>query len=121
MESPKGQVSIWKRELGNESKGFKVANALSNPPRVNTFPRHKENQVCNVPTFGHYYITECYADQSSQMGVTASSGDIEGFYWARLASFIIFHHQDPFRTAWLWFRCIPTISVILSYYGLYFN
>jgi hypothetical protein len=33
--------------------------------------------------------------------LTASSGDIEGFYWARLASFIKFHHQDPFRTAWL--------------------
>jgi nitrate/nitrite transporter NarK len=55
------------------------------------------------------------------MGVIASTGAIEGFYWAQLASFIIFHHQDPFRTAWLWFRCILTISVILSYYGLYFN
>jgi hypothetical protein len=33
------------------------------------------------------------------MGVIVSSGGIEGFYWARLASFIIFHHQDPFRTS----------------------
>jgi hypothetical protein len=83
--------------------------------------QYSSREDCNVPIFGHYYITECYAYQSSQTGVTASSRDIEGFYWARLASFIIFHHQDPFRTAWLWFRCIPTISVILSYYGPYFN
>jgi hypothetical protein len=76
---------------------------------------------CNVPTFGHHYITECYADQSSQMGVIASTGAIEGFYWAQLASLILFHHHDPFCTAWLWFRCIPTISVILSYFGLYVN
>jgi hypothetical protein len=55
------------------------------------------------------------------MGVTASSGEIEGFYWAQLASFIIFHHQDPFCTTWLWLRCIPTISVVLSYYRSYFN
>jgi hypothetical protein len=76
---------------------------------------------CNVPSFGHYYVTECYAYQSSQMGVTVSSGVIEGFYWAQLASFIIFHHQDPFRKSRLWFRCIRTISIILSYYGSYFN
>jgi hypothetical protein len=55
------------------------------------------------------------------MGEIVSLGDIEGFYWARLASFIIFHHQDPFHTTCLWFRCIPTISEILSYYGAYFN
>jgi hypothetical protein len=29
------------------------------------------------------------AYQSSQTGATESSGDIEGFYWTRLASFII--------------------------------
>jgi hypothetical protein len=83
--------------------------------------QYSSREDCNVPIFGHYYVTECYAYQSSQMGVTASSRDIEGFYWARLASFIIFHHQDPFRTTWLWFHCIPTISIILSYYGSYFN
>jgi hypothetical protein len=81
-----------------------------------------ENQghMChvNVPILGHYNITECYAYQSSQIGVTESSGDIEGFYWARLASFIIRIHSAQ---AWLWFRCIPTISVILSYYGSYLN
>jgi hypothetical protein len=76
---------------------------------------------CNVPIFGNYYITECYAYQSSEMGVTTSSRDIEGFYGARLGSFIIFHHRDPFRTTWLWFRCIPMISAILSYYDSYFN
>jgi hypothetical protein len=31
------------------------------------------NFPCNVPIFGHYYITECYAYQSSQIGVTTSS------------------------------------------------
>jgi hypothetical protein len=43
------------------------------------------NEDCNVPTFGHYYIIECYADQSSQMGVIASIGATEGFYWALLS------------------------------------
>jgi hypothetical protein len=33
----------------------------------------------------------------------------------------IVHHQDPFRTTWLSFRCIPMIFVILSYYGSYLN
>jgi hypothetical protein len=36
---------------------------------------------CNVPIFGHYYVIECYAYQSSKMGVTTSLRDIEGFYW----------------------------------------
>jgi hypothetical protein len=53
---------------------------------------------CNVPTFGHHYITECYADQSSQMGVITSTGAIEGFYWAQLASLILFHHNDPLHS-----------------------
>jgi hypothetical protein len=51
---------------------------------------------CNVPTFGHYYITTCYSYQSSQIGVTKSSGDIEGFYWARLPSYIITIHSTQF-------------------------
>jgi hypothetical protein len=76
---------------------------------------------CNLPTFGQYSITECYDYQTSQIWVTASSGGIEGFYWAQLASFIIFHHHHPFRTTWLWFHGISMISVILSYYGLYVN
>jgi hypothetical protein len=48
----------------------------------------------NVPIFGHYYITECYAYQSSEIGVIESSIDIEGFYWARLALFIIIIHSS---------------------------
>jgi hypothetical protein len=55
------------------------------------------------------------------MGVIMSLGDIEGLYWAELASFIIFHHHDPFHTTSLWFHCIPMIYIILSYYGAYFN
>jgi hypothetical protein len=79
---------------------------------------HRVLQDYNVPTLGHHCITECYDDQSSQMEVIASIGAIEGYFGVRLASLILFHHYDPFRTAWLWFRCIPTISMILSYFGL---
>jgi hypothetical protein len=69
---------------------------------------------CNVPTLGHHHIAEVYDDQSSQMDVIASTGIIERHFGVRLASLILFHHYDPFRTGWLWFRCIPTISMILS-------
>jgi hypothetical protein len=80
--------------------------------------QYSSREDCNVPTLGHHYITECYDDQSSQMEVIASTGAIEGYFGVRLASLILFHHYDPFRTTWLWFRCIPTISMILSYFGL---
>jgi hypothetical protein len=80
--------------------------------------QYSSREDCNVPTLGHHYITECYDDQSSQMEVIASTGTIEGYFGVRLASLILFHHYDPFRTTWLWFRCIPTISMILSYFGL---
>jgi hypothetical protein len=50
-------------------------------------------EFCNVPILGHYNFTECYAYQSSQIGVTESSRDTEGFYWARIASFIIRIHS----------------------------
>jgi hypothetical protein len=46
--------------------------------------------------------------------IIASTGAIEGYFGVWLASLILFHHYDPFRTDWLWFRCIPTISMILS-------
>jgi hypothetical protein len=55
------------------------------------------------------------------MEVIATTGAIERFFGVWLASLILFHHHDPFRTALLWFCCIPTISVILSYFGLYVN
>jgi hypothetical protein len=76
---------------------------------------------CNVPTLGHHFITECYDGQSSQMEVIASIGVIEGYFWVQLASLILFHHYDPFHTTWIWFCCIPMISMILSYFGLYVN
>jgi hypothetical protein len=69
---------------------------------------------CNVPTLGHHYITEGYDDQSSRMEVIASTEIIERYFGVRLTSFIPFLHYDPFRTGWRWFRCIPTISMILS-------
>jgi hypothetical protein len=39
---------------------------------------------------------------------------IESNFGVQLASLISFHHYDPFRIGWLWFRCISTISMILS-------
>ena len=48
------------------------------------------------------------------MDVIASTGIIERHFGVQLASLIPFHHYDPFRTSWLWFRCIPTISMILN-------
>jgi hypothetical protein len=70
--------------------------------------------TCNVPNLGHHYITEGYDDQSSQLEIIASTGAIEGYFGVQFASFILFHHYDPFRTNRLWFRCIPMISMILS-------
>jgi hypothetical protein len=69
---------------------------------------------CNVPTLGHHYIIEVYDDQSSQMYVIASTRIIERHFWVWLTSLIPFHNYDPFHTGWLWFHCIPTISMILS-------
>jgi hypothetical protein len=48
------------------------------------------------------------------MEIIASTGDIERYFGVRLASLIPFHHYDPFRTDWIWLRCIPTIFMILS-------
>ena len=80
--------------------------------------KYSSREDCNVPTLGHHYITKCYDDQSSQTGVILSTRDIEGYFGVQLASLILFHHHDPFLTTWLWFCCIPTISMILSYFGL---
>jgi hypothetical protein len=48
------------------------------------------------------------------MDVIASTGVFERHCGVQLVSMIIFHHYEPFRTGWLWFRCIPTISMILT-------
>jgi hypothetical protein len=48
------------------------------------------------------------------MEVIASTGVIERHCGVQLALLIIFHHYEPFCTGWLWFRCIPTISMILT-------
>jgi hypothetical protein len=48
------------------------------------------------------------------MEVIASTEIIERYFGVWLASLILFHHYDPFRIGWLWFRCILTISMILS-------
>jgi hypothetical protein len=76
--------------------------------------KFSSREDCNVPTLGHHHSAEVYDDQSSQMDVIASTGVIERHCGVQLAFLIIFHHYEPFRTGWLWFRCIPTISMILT-------
>jgi hypothetical protein len=66
---------------------------------------------------GHHHSAEVYDDQSSQMDVIASTGVIERHCGVHLALLILFHHYDPFHTDWLWFRGIPTISMVLSIFG----
>jgi hypothetical protein len=85
------------------------------PQEVNTpnYPK-RGRQKCNVPTLGHYHSAEIYVDQSSQMDVIASTGVFERHYGVHHALLIIFHLYEPFRIGWLWFRCIPTISMILT-------
>jgi hypothetical protein len=69
---------------------------------------------CNVPTLGHHHSAEVYDDQSSQMGVIASTAVIERHCEVQVAFLIISHHYETFNTGWLWFRCIPMISMILT-------
>jgi hypothetical protein len=69
---------------------------------------------CNVPTLGHQGITQCYDDQGSQLEIIESTRAIEGYFGVRLALLILFHHYDPFHAYWIWFHCIPMISMILS-------
>jgi hypothetical protein len=54
-----------------------------------------------------HHLPPRYAYQSSQIGVTESSGDIEGFYWARLASFIIRIHSAQLGFGFVAFRRFP--------------
>ena len=48
------------------------------------------------------------------MDVIASTWVIERHCGVQLALLIIFRHYETFRTGWLWFHCIPTISMILT-------
>jgi hypothetical protein len=70
--------------------------------------------LCNVPTLGHHHRAETYDDQSIQMDVITSTRVFERNYGVQLEFIIIFHHYEPFRTGWLWFRSILTISMILT-------
>jgi hypothetical protein len=74
----------------------------------------KREQFCNVPTLGHHHRVEIYDDQSSQMDARESTWVFERHCGVQLTLMIIFHHYEPFRTGWLWFHCIPTISMILT-------
>ena len=65
---------------------------------------------CNVPTLGHHYITECYADQSIQIGVIASTRAIEGFIGPNLhrsSYFIIMIHSAQIGFGSFAFRQFP--------------
>jgi hypothetical protein len=48
------------------------------------------------------------------MDVIASTGVFERHCGVQLSFLIISHHYEPFHTGWLWFRCIPMISMILT-------
>jgi hypothetical protein len=48
------------------------------------------------------------------MDVIASTGVFERQCWVQFAFLIIFHHYEPFHIGWLWFRCIPMTSIILT-------
>jgi hypothetical protein len=48
------------------------------------------------------------------MGARASTRVFERHCGVHFALMIIFHHYEPFRTDWLWFHCISTISMILT-------
>jgi hypothetical protein len=48
------------------------------------------------------------------MDVIVSTGVFERHRGVQLALIITFHHYEPFRIGWLWFHCIPTISMILT-------
>jgi hypothetical protein len=48
------------------------------------------------------------------MEVIGSTEIMERNFGFWLTLLIPFHHYDPCRTGWLWFCCIPTISMILS-------
>jgi hypothetical protein len=51
------------------------------------------------------------------MDVIASTGVIEKHCGVQLALLFLFHHYEPFHTDWLWFRGIPTISMVLRIFG----
>jgi hypothetical protein len=72
---------------------------------------------CNVPTLGHHHSADGYDDQNIQMDVIVSTRVIKRHYGVHIALLIIFHHYEPFWTGWLWFHCIPTISMILTILG----
>jgi hypothetical protein len=73
-----------------------------------------EMRTWNVPTLGHHHSAQIYDDQSSQMDVIVSTKVFERNCELHLALIIIFHHYEPFHTGWIWFHCIPTISMILT-------
>jgi hypothetical protein len=66
--------------------------------------------LCNVPTLGHIYITECYDDQSIQMEVIASTGAIEGFLGSVLHRSSYFTIMIHFSQLGFGFAAFPRFS-----------
>jgi hypothetical protein len=48
------------------------------------------------------------------MDVIVSTGVFERHCGVHLGFIIISHHYESFRTGWLWFRCISTVSMTLT-------
>jgi hypothetical protein len=104
--------------MGMRSPQMDVVTPSRGREMSETCTREKEGLFsCNVPTLGHHHSAEVYDDQSSQMDVIASTRVIERHCGVHLALLILFHHYDPFRTYWLWFRGILKISMVLSIFG----
>jgi hypothetical protein len=108
-----GQYTLKSQEIRKwRGKWWKVVSMVDGT--VRWLIKGVPSGACNVPTLGHNHNAEVYDDQSSQMDVIASTGVTERHCGVHLAFLIIFHHYEPFRTGWLWFRCIPMISMILT-------
>ena len=79
---------------------------------------------CNVPIFGFPYSTNigdlvilCHLGYTSKVRLIMSLGNLGDLYGVQASPFIIFYHQDHFRTVRSCFHGVPTISVILVIIG----
>jgi hypothetical protein len=105
--SPWGSRNSWNKVPKVDMHKFDGSNLVG-------WVSQMEQYLCNVPTLGHHHSVEVYDDQSSQMGVIASTRVIERHCVVQLSFLIISHHYEPFRTSWLWFHFILMISMILT-------
>jgi hypothetical protein len=98
-----------------EDRGYKVAFVDG---QVLVWPKGSSidsTGVIGVREGGLYRLLGC--PTQALVHDSISTKIIERYFGVRLASLIPFHHYDPFRIGWLWFRCILTISMILSIFS----